>query len=147
MLLNNTKILYQSYYNIIIKRERKSIAVANVVKYQYIDISKLNEILAQAHLLKNNEIIAVKIVQRLPHISNVYCCEGLLCYCTDNETKRKELSWSEMDFRNFEKNVLKYNMQYDEAYISCLKAKGETYFIEHNNKLNEKEISEKGYHT
>ena len=32
-------------------------------------------------------------------------------------------------------------MLYDEAYISCLKTQGETFFIEHNNKLNENDIS------
>ncbi|MGU8832373.1 teicoplanin resistance protein VanZ, partial [Clostridium perfringens] len=101
----------------------------------------LKEILEQVHLLNENDIVAVKIVELLPHISKVYCGGGLWWYFTNNETKRKKQSWKGNDFQSFKENTIKYNMLYDEAYISCLKTQGETFFIEHNNKLNENDIS------
>ncbi|NGT50503.1 teicoplanin resistance protein VanZ [Clostridium perfringens] len=133
--------VYKNHYDYIYQEERKSVAVADVVKNQYIDISKLKEILEQVHLLNGNDIVAVKIVELLPHISKVYCEGGLLWYFTNNKTKRKKQSWEGNNFQRFKENTIKYNMVYDEAYISCLKTQGETFFIEHNNKLNENDIS------
>lgn len=133
--------IYQNHYRDICQKERKSIVTSDVVKNQYIDVSKIKEILEQVHLLNESDTVAVKIVEQLPHISKVYCIGGLLCYFTNNETNRKKQSWSGNDFKCFEENTIKYNMLYDEAYISCLKTRGETFFIEHNNELSEKEIS------
>lgn len=45
-----------------------------------------------------------------------------------------------MDFLSFEKDTYKYNMFYDEVYISCFKTTEETFFIEYNHKLSENDI-------
>ena len=51
------------------------------------------------------------------------------------------MMWSQKDFWEYEKNNKKYNMPYDEVYISCLKTSEGTFFIEHNYKLDNDNIS------
>lgn len=133
--------VYKEHYNAIIQEERRNIAVSEVLKINYIDTLKLDEIFEQAYLLNEIDFIAVKIVKLLPHISKVYCYRGIICYFTNNKTERKKQECSGFDFNNFEKNVAKYNMKYDEVYISCLKTKEGTFFVEHNHKLSESDIS------
>jgi len=123
---------YSSHYDHIMLEEEKSPCVSHVVKDQFIDLEKLDEILKQKHLLSQHDLIAVLLSSISKNVSKIYCLGGLHMYFTSTNSKRKSWSWSSEDFNSFEKNEDKYNQRYDEAYISCVKLYQEYYFIEHN---------------
>ncbi len=132
--------MYRNLYNSIIQEEAMEPCVIDVVKGQYIDKDQIDMILKQRHLLSQNDLIAVVLCGFSKKVSKVYCFGGLKMYFSSNQSVRKKLSWSGMDFKNFEKSENKYNQLFDEAYITCLTIYKEVYFIEHNEKLNNKEI-------
>ncbi|EHI98787.1 hypothetical protein CDLVIII_2124 [Clostridium sp. DL-VIII] len=134
-----TTEIYQEFYEQILRREPKSEAVADVVKNQYIDITKVNEIMLQSNLMGVVDFIAVSIVSIIPSISKVYCYGGMLWYFTDIKTNRKKMNWSTSDFKRFSESTKKFNLAYDEVYISCVKINDETYFIEHNDLISNEE--------
>ncbi len=124
--------LYSGTYDIFIGEEKKNETVFNVMKYQYIDTTKLNEIYPQLHLLHKDHIIAVLLVAANEKVVKVYCYRGASMYFTDKKSKREKMSWSGVDFLKFQESQNSINQPYDEAYISVFNFGNETYYIEHN---------------
>lgn len=135
-----TTDLYLNHYEWIIQEEAKNPYVSDVVKHQFIDKENIDEILNQKHLLSNHDLVAVILCGFSEKVVKIYCLGGLQMYFTNLDTKRKKMSWSGLDFKNFEVNSEKYNQLYDEAFISCLILDNESYFLEHNEILEKKEI-------
>lgn len=131
---------YQINYESFMREERKSEAVFDVMKYGYIDTTKYTEIKKQFHLLHKNDVIAVEIANKIIKAVRIHTIHGLWTYTTDREKKRKTMSYYSGDFVNFEKAENPYNQRYDNVYISVITYDDETYFIEHNEMLNEEEI-------
>lgn len=136
-----TKI-YVDTYNLFIKNERKNEAVFNIVRFQYIDSTKKEEILNQLHLMDIHEILCALIALFCDKSTKIYCFGGFNIYTTERKSKRNALSWSSKDFDDFEKSEQKINQPYDEAYISVIYFNNEAYFIEHNEELNEIECKQ-----
>lgn len=132
--------IYQGTYESFIKDEKKTQATFDVMKYQYIDTQKLDEILQQIHLLSLHDAICIFVVKTCEKITKVYALNGFYMYFTDRNTNRKETSWSGIDFMKFEKSPQKHNQEYGEAYISVFFFKDEAYFAEHNDPLSIEEI-------
>lgn len=131
---------YISTYKMISKNEKRNDATFNVMKYQYIDTSKLDDIFSQLRLLSKNDIISVLIVAFCIKIVKVYCNCGLTMYFTDRKTNRRALSWSDIDFKNFSKSQNLINQPYDEVYISVFYFEDMPYFLEHNELLDADDI-------
>jgi len=123
--------LYVQTYNYFIQKEKKTPAVFDVMKNQYIDSRKMDEIFKQLHLLRRDDIVSVLLVKASEKIVKVYCDDGLW-YWTNRKTNREKTSWSSQDFQNFLNAENKLNQPYDEAYISVLIFNGNPYYIEHN---------------
>lgn len=136
----NTAI-YQDTYQYYICQEEKNEATFNVLYYQYIDTSKIGEIMSQKHMLSEIDITAVSLVNCCKKIVKVYAWHGLHWYFTDRKTNRKSQNLIGLSFKQFEANDSKYNQPYDEAYISVFRISGETYFVEHNETLEAEEIT------
>lgn len=136
--------MYINHYNGHIENEKKNYFVFNIMKHQVIDTTKRDEILSQINLLDSADTIATYIALISPKIVKIYTYGGFQMYFTDRKTKRKALSWSGIEFKNFEENPQKYNLKYDEAFISVFKYKiddnEETFFVEHNELLSEDDI-------
>lgn len=132
--------LYSNTYDAFIGEEKKNEAVFNVVKYQYIDSKKIDDIFKQLHLLTKDDIISVLLVSACEKVVKVYCSGGILMYFTDRNTNRKAMSWAGEDFKNFSEADNLINQPYDEAYISVLFFDNTPYFLEHNEQLNLDEI-------
>lgn len=132
--------LYTGTYSIFATEEKKNEATFNAMKHQYIDSNKIEEIFAQLHLLTKDDIICVLLVSACVKITKVYCSQGLSMYFTDRNTNRTVMSWSGSNFKNFADSENLINQPYDEAYISVLRFGDSTYFVEHNDPLNEEEI-------
>ena len=124
--------LYIGTYNSFINDEKKNEAVFNVMKHQYIDSKRMDEISPQLHLLNKDDIICVLLVAASEKVVKVYCLDGLMMFFTDRNTIRTALSWSGLDFKQFRDNANPINQVYDEAYISVFSFDDTPYYIEHN---------------
>ena len=137
--------IYINHYNRHIIEEKKNHAVFDIMKYQFIDTTKRKEILSQIYLLDNIDKIATYIALSSEKVVKVYAYGGLQMYFTNKNTNRKLHSWGGMKFKEFEESNQKFNQKYDEAFISVFrfkvnKDKKETFFVEHNEYLNEDDI-------
>lgn len=134
--------LYKLTYNSFMDEERKSPAVFDVIKHQYIDSQKMDELLQQLRLMTKDDVISVLIVCACKKAVKTYCLDGFQMYFTEKSTNRKAKSWSGVDFKRFAESEDKINQSYDEAYISTFVFDNETYFVEHNEILNSEDISQ-----
>lgn len=132
--------IYIGTYDSFMNDEKKKESVFNVMKHQYIDSKKMDEIFSQLHLLSKSDIICVLMVAASEKVVKVYCYNGLAMYFTDRNTNRTVMSWSGADFKTFAAAEERINQTYDEAYISTFTFDGEDFHIEHNEKLNADEV-------
>lgn len=132
--------LFIGTYESFIKDEKKNEAVFNVMKFQYIDTTRFDEIFSQLHLLNIHDIIVVLMTAACNKIVKAYALDGLLMYHTDKETNRKKHSWSTGDFRLFGDSKNLINQEYDEAFISVFSFKDDLYYAEHNEPLQKKDV-------
>lgn len=136
-----TTDIYQGTYESIICEEKKNEVVFNIVKHQYIDSRKMDEILAQLDLMPKGDIICTLMVYACDKVVKTYIHSGLLMYFTDKDTNRKAHSWSGLDFKNFADAPEKINQPYDEAYISAFLFDEEYYYAEHNDKFDNDDLT------
>ena len=138
--------IYINHYNGHIENEKKNYAVFDIMKHNIIDTTKKEEIFSKIHLLDKINQTATYLAFTSKKATKIYAYGGFYMFFTDRKTNRKALSWSGLDFQNFENSNEKYNQKYDEAFISVFEfiidGKKEAFFIEHNDKLNEDDINE-----
>lgn len=134
--------MYVNHYDSIIQEEAKESYTSDVVKNQFIDKEQIDNILKQKHLLSQHDIVAVVLCGFSKKVSKIYCIGGLHMYFSSTKSIRENWSWSSEDFNKFESSKYPFNQTYDEAYISCIELYGESYFMEHNEELDENEIQE-----
>lgn len=131
--------IYKNHYEAIIKEEEMLPSVLDVVKDDYIDRNKIHEIQTQIHLLSLVDIIAVAIVEVSEKISKIYCYGCWNWYFTNNQSNRLSSNIDSDDFEIFKGNE-KYNVTYEEVFLSGFEISKENFYVEHNEKFDEKEI-------
>lgn len=134
--------LYTGTFAAFLSEEKKNEATFNVMKYQYIDSRRIEEILEQLHLLSIDDAICVLLVASCAKTVKVYSCNGIMMYFTDRNTNRKAMSWSASEFKNFSKAEDPINQPYGAAFISVFLFNDSHYFVEHNELLTEEENKE-----
>lgn len=72
--------------------EKNKKSVFDIMKHQYIDSNKMDEIFSQLHLLSKEDIICALIVAASKKIVKIYCHNGLTIYFTDRNTNRTIMS-------------------------------------------------------
>ena len=132
--------LYSGTHDAFMDEEKKNEATFNVMKHQYIDSRRLEEIYPQLHLLTLDDKISVLLVAASEKVVKTYSAGGMLMYFTDRNTSRVKMSWSGLDFDQFAKAEKTFNQSYDEAYISVFQFGDTKYFAEHNDLLSNDEI-------
>lgn len=132
--------IYTGTYDSFMNDEKKKESVFDVMKHQYIDTKKMDEIFSQLLLLSRADIICVLMVAASEKVTKVYCYNGLAMYFTDRNTNRTVMSWSGADFKTFAEAEERINQSYDDAYISTFTFDDEHFHIEHNEKLNADEV-------
>ena len=132
--------LYIGNYDLFIADEKKNEAVFNVMKYQYIDTTRFDDLFSQLHLLSIYDIVAVIMTFACNKIVKVYAFDGVLMYHTNKATNRKKHSWSTDDFKLFGNSDTLINQKYDEAHISVFSFKGELFYAEHNELLQQNDV-------
>lgn len=110
------------------------------MKHQYIDSTRIDEIMAQLYLLSKHDATCVLIVKACSKVVKVYTVGGFYMFFTDKNTNRKATSWGGAVFKEFAESSTKCNQVFDEAYISVFSFDGENYFVEHNEILDEEDI-------
>lgn len=93
--------IYIGTYGSFMNDEKKDESVFDVMKHQYIDSKKMDEIFSQLRLLSKADIICVLMVAASEKVVKVYCYDGLAMYFTDRNTNRTVRSWSSADFKAF----------------------------------------------
>lgn len=131
--------LYRAHFDSIIQEEKMIPPVLDVVKHDFVDKSKIDEIISQKHLLSLHDTVAVAIISFSDKVAKVYCIGGLHWYFTNTKTVRTSQKWGSDDFDVFKNEHIKYNVPYGEAYLSYFKIWGEDFYIEHNNTFSEAE--------
>lgn len=135
----NTEI-YQGHYDYFYSHEKQLDCVTNVMKDQYIDTHKLDEILSQRHLMSDSDVFAVLLCKTSNKVTKVYTLDGFIQYFTNRNTLRKNMSWDSRDFQKFKECNSPSNMPYDEAFVTHVLLNKESFFIEHNEPFENDEI-------
>lgn len=133
--------MYKSQYEFFIASEEMIPSVLDIVKQDYVDRNKIDEIFTQKHLLGQHDLVAINLFAFSEKIAKVYYYGGLLSYCTNILTNRTKQSWSSLDFKLIKNSEQIFNNEYDEAFLSYIKINNEDYFIEHNHIFTETEIN------
>jgi hypothetical protein len=134
--------LYKTNYEILMTSEEMLPSVLNLVKNDYVDRTKIDEILSQRHLLSGHHMVALALMAYSENISRIYCFRGLHWFFSDTHSNRTKTAWSSQDFDRVKNGSKKYNVNYDEAFLSYLKVGDEDYYMEHNLEFTESEISD-----
>lgn len=132
--------LYLETYDYLSTMEEKNEATFDVMKHQYIDSRKLDDIFMQLHLLSKYDVICVLLVAASEKTVKVYWGSGLGVYFTDRNTNRKSMSSSGLDFKHFSEAENLANQPYDEAFITVFYFYDIPFFVEHNELLTDIEI-------
>jgi len=128
------------HHDFFMENEKQCEAINNIIKDQYVDIDRIDEILEQGYLLGEKELFAVKCCKSSKKITKFYTTGGMMMYFTNRKTKRIKTEWAGKDFSRFGEMSQPFNIEYDEAYISVFSTSGEDIYFEHNGKLSKIEI-------
>lgn len=134
--------VYKNYYEAIMNEEAMLPCVVELVKNQYIDRAKIDDILSQKHLISKNDIITVLISRYSENVARIYCNRGLTFYFTSTKSSRKNLGYDGREFEKIRKLNLHVNNTYEEAFLTYIAFDNEEYYIEHNKKFGDSEIDE-----
>ena len=124
--------MYVNHFDYFMHEEKKSEVVNSIVKDKFVDVTKADEILEQAHLLSEAEHIAVMAMQHINTITKFYSAGGFIMYFSNRNTLRKKNEWNSKEFDELLKAEPSTNRQYDEDYLSAFQLQNTELFLEHN---------------
>lgn len=78
--------LYKAHFDSIICQEEMLPSVLDIVKHDYVDMTKIDEIFSQKHLLGQHDLVAVALFAYSEKIVKVYCIGGFHYYFTNIST-------------------------------------------------------------
>lgn len=90
--------IYKGYYESLMQNEKMILSVLNLVKDDYVEREKCEEILTQVHLLSKDQRIAVAMTRLLPNLVKIYSLEGFQYYWTNTRSLRLKNSYNSSDF-------------------------------------------------
>ena len=132
--------IYINHYEDIMLQEKRFPETTDVVQHQYIDTTKTDRILSQAHLIDIKDIPIIKLFAANSKFCKAYSYDGLKMFFSDKKTVRSKLVFDSRTFQQFKKSSVRYNQPYDEAFISVFTVNDEFYYMEHNEALTKQEI-------
>lgn len=133
---------YKDFVSYFEEKEEMLPATYSVIREQFWNIEKLNEIENQFHMLSTDEKFMFNILKSGIKASLFYYAGGLGWYYTSNMSNLKEFSVNTIDFQNYTKSREAFNQKRKNVYISVIKqSKDDFLFIEHNMPFNKDEIN------
>jgi len=132
---------FKEFSEEIMKREPMKACVYEVIRESFFDLSELDEIKTQEHLLGLNEKIILEILQTGVVISNFYPNCEFMGYCTSAEKiEYSNFSWSREEYeKNIDRDEI-FNLKYGAIYRSYFKGIEHNWLLEHNDELADTEI-------
>jgi hypothetical protein len=135
--------MYIDYYNYFDSKEAMIPSVLDVVKNQFVNRDKFEEIISQTHLLSLNDRIAVSYFFICIKISQIHIgSHGLIWYFSSTKSNRVSGGFNSQDFKTFKLAANPINQSFDGVFYSYLTISSEDIFLEHNEILDENEIKE-----
>ncbi|MGL6298404.1 MAG: hypothetical protein ACRC1M_04470 [Methanobacteriaceae archaeon] len=129
--------IYQGYYEEIIKEEKRNSVVNAVVRNRYVDLSQIDKILEQKHLLNKNALLAVYLF-RFDKINSIFMGGGSLWY----GTHKTDLNIVGLGLHNFSSSGSKYNQKHNDFFVSAFRYDDDYFYLLHEEVLSEDEINE-----
>lgn len=134
--------LYKGYENYFSKLEKQSYAISNIIRENYVDISKYDEIKRQIHLLTNYEKIIVEIFKISSKITCIYFNGYPLSYFSNVPSKKKKTYYDSEEFNTYIRMRKNKNIKNNGIYTSVFNIKNDIYLVEHNEILDYNEQKE-----
>ena len=132
--------LYSGYYDQIMTVEQMLPCVTDIVKFQYVDKTKYEDILTQAHLLTRRDLLAVCLAISSTKIAKIYFEDGWIYYHTSTPSARQSGGYDTRVFRQIKEVEKPVNVDYDEAFLTHVTLLDEAFYIEHNSSFEEHEL-------
>lgn len=136
--------IYLSFHDELSKRERQNEATFDLIHSQYVDRGRQDAILEQIQLCSTHDRIAFLLFLCSPKISQVFLMDGVLWYFSDVKSCRMSSGitmGTEYYLSFFDDESGDYNISYENVFLSRCKVHEEWEFIEHNEPLNDEELS------
>ncbi|HGS4434694.1 TPA: hypothetical protein ACMDNU_003867, partial [Vibrio cholerae] len=133
--------MYTLHYNHFMQKEKHNEAVGWVIKDKFVDIKRADEILEQAHLLSQVELLGVIALQHIESTTKFYTCGGMVMYFSSRNTLRRKREWDSRQFDIFMETTPSTNQVFDEVFISTFKLPAGDFLLEHNNMISESDIT------
>lgn len=137
-----TKLCSGFKADILRNNEKLSAATYNYIKWGLLERDSIPEVLKQKHLLSQRQIVQLMFVDKFIQITAIHTCGGLLTCQTDVDSSRIDRSVSTAEFDLLEKSSHPYNQPYKGVFISVVNVQDESYFLEHNEIIDERTITE-----
>ena len=122
-------------------RECMNIATYSVIRENAWDISSLDEIEKQIHLLRPYEKFMFKILKLGIKVTNFYYMDGLGWYLTTYKSAYQRNCFGSSEFKKYLNEGMRFNQKCEKIYISVVSMYDEKLFLEHNEALTENEIA------
>lgn len=133
--------MYIDYYNYFISQETMSPSVLDIVKNQFVNREKFDEISSQIHLLTIYDRLAVAHFILSNKISQIHIGPiGLIWYFSDVKSNRISSGFDSNNLNTVKASNQKINYPFDNVFQSYFRVIDEDIFLEHNAPFNKDEI-------
>ena len=135
--------LFQGAYQHIMKLEKRTPCVSDIVWNQFIDMQREKEIRKQFHLMSQTDQIAVYLAFMCKTTTRVYVFGGLRRYHTSLLPSDTVFDiYSSAEFDKYFKALNKYNQSFHHLYLSAFQYEDNDFLVEHLQPISEQCISE-----
>lgn len=131
---NKTKF-YNEFISFFLEKEKLEDGTYKVVRYQFFDVSKLEDIERQKHLLNIKEILCLYILKSGVQISHFYFQDDLFGYITSIKPAHSTHEYSLNQFDKYTIGNGSKNIEWNKMYISVYKFINTYVILQHNEKL------------
>lgn len=132
---------YLSRVNFFTDNEELAEEVYTLINDQYYDRKTWSIVETQMHLLSKKDVAAIKTFNISNKISKIYMLGGLLWYLSDVSSPGEYTGFSSEDLSRVKDSSTKINSKYKESYMSYFDFDDGGLWVEHNELLNELDIS------
>jgi hypothetical protein len=133
--------MYIDYFNYFISKETMSPSILDIVKNQFVNREKFEEICSQVHLLTIYDRLAIAHFILSTKITKMYIgAIGLFWYFSDVKSNRISTGFDSNNLNSVKASNQKINYPFDNVFQSYFRVIDEDIFLEHNAPLDEEEI-------
>ncbi len=133
--------MYVDYYNYFNSKETMSPSVLDIVKNQFVNREKFEDIISQIHLLSIYDRLAIAHFIVSPKFSQIHIGPiGSIWYFSDVKSNRISSEFDSNNLNSVKASNQKINYPFDNVFKSYFRVIDEDIFLEHNAPLDEEEI-------